>query len=109
MPLNIVYINSRIVRSPVDMSALGQKRTIGDAIHQGLQDALVGAQIDVMKSEARKNKRILQQLRVFRIKRKLTRNRRVNIQKRSIIQTFRSFRHCVTVSIFYHILTGSQR
>lgn len=41
--------------SPVDMSALGQKRTIGDAIHQGLQDALVGAQIDVMKSEARKN------------------------------------------------------
>ena len=41
--------------SPVDMSALGQRRTIGDAIHQGLQDALVGAQIDVMKSEARKN------------------------------------------------------
>ncbi len=41
--------------SPVDMSALGQKSTIGDAIHQGLQDALVGAQIDVMKSEARKN------------------------------------------------------
>ena len=41
--------------SPVDMSALGQKRTIGDAIHQGLQDALVGAQIDVMQSEARKN------------------------------------------------------
>lgn len=41
--------------SPVDMSALGRKRTIGDAIHQGLQDALVGAQIDVMKSEARKN------------------------------------------------------
>ena len=41
--------------SPVDMSALGQKRTIGDAIHQGLQDALLGAQIDVMKSEARKN------------------------------------------------------
>lgn len=41
--------------SPVDMSALGQKRTIGDAVHQGLQDALVGAQIDVMKSQARKN------------------------------------------------------
>lgn len=41
--------------SPVDMSALGQKRTIGDAVHQGLQDALVGAQIDVMRSEARKN------------------------------------------------------
>lgn len=41
--------------SPVDMSALGQKRTIGDAIHQGLQDSLVGAQIDVMKSQARKN------------------------------------------------------
>lgn len=41
--------------SPVDMSALGQKRTIGDAIHQGLQDALIGAQIDVMKSQARKN------------------------------------------------------
>lgn len=41
--------------TPVDMSALGQKRTIGDAVQQGLRDSLVGAQIDVMKSEARKN------------------------------------------------------
>lgn len=41
--------------SPVDMSALGQKRTIGDAVHQGLQDSLLGAQIDLMRSEANKN------------------------------------------------------
>lgn len=40
---------------PTDMSALGQKRTIGDSVQQGLRDSLVGAQIDVMKSEARKN------------------------------------------------------
>lgn len=41
--------------TPQDFSALGQKRTVGDAMRQGLQDSLVGAQIDVMKSEARKN------------------------------------------------------
>ena len=40
---------------PTDMSAIGQKRTIGDAVQQGLRDSLVGAQIDVMKSQARKN------------------------------------------------------
>lgn len=41
--------------TPQDMSAIGQKRTIGDAVQQGLRDSLVGAQIDVMRSEARKN------------------------------------------------------
>lgn len=41
--------------TPQDMSALGQKRTIGDSVQQSLRDSLVGAQIDVMKSEARKN------------------------------------------------------
>lgn len=40
---------------PVDMSAIGQKRTIGDAVQQGLRDSLVGAQIDLMRSEANKN------------------------------------------------------
>ncbi|WP_411331223.1 hypothetical protein [Barnesiella intestinihominis] len=40
---------------PVDMSAIGQKRTIGDTVQQGLRDSLVGAQIDVLKSQARKN------------------------------------------------------
>lgn len=41
--------------TPQDFSALGQKRTIGDSVQQGLRDSLLGAQIDVMKSEARKN------------------------------------------------------
>lgn len=41
--------------TPQDFSALGQKRTIGDSVQQSLRDSLVGAQIDVMKSEARKN------------------------------------------------------
>lgn len=40
---------------PQDFSALGQKRTIGDSVQQSLRDSLLGAQIDVMKSEARKN------------------------------------------------------
>nr|DAP72203.1 MAG TPA: DNA pilot protein VP2 [Microviridae sp.] len=41
--------------TPQDFSALGQKRTIGDSVQQSLRDSLLGAQIDVMKSEARKN------------------------------------------------------
>ena len=40
--------------SPVDVSAIGQKRTIGDAVQQGLRDSLLGAQVQLMNAQAKK-------------------------------------------------------
>ncbi len=41
--------------TPQDMSALGQKRTLGDTLQQAARDSLIGAQIKVLESQARKN------------------------------------------------------
>lgn len=41
--------------TPQDMSAIGQKRTLGDTLQQAARDSLIGAQIKVLESQARKN------------------------------------------------------
>ena len=41
--------------TPQDMSALGQKKTVGQALNEGLQSALVGSQVQLNESVARKN------------------------------------------------------
>lgn len=43
--------------TPQDMSALGQKRTIGQAMQEGLQGAMLGAQIRLMNAQADKTER----------------------------------------------------
>lgn len=41
--------------TPQNMSALGQKKTIGQALNEGLQSSLIGSQIQLNESVARKN------------------------------------------------------
>lgn len=41
--------------TPQDMSALGQKKTVGQAMQEGLQGAMLGAQLDLLRSQIRKN------------------------------------------------------
>lgn len=41
--------------TPQDMSALGQKKTVGQAMQEALQSSLLGAEIELKRSEARKN------------------------------------------------------
>lgn len=42
--------------TPQDFSALGQKRTLGDAVQQSLRDSLLGAQLELTRAQADKVK-----------------------------------------------------
>lgn len=49
-------MTSGVPATPQDFSALGQKRTLGDATQQSLRDSLLGAQLELTRAQADKVK-----------------------------------------------------